>query len=644
MSRRIVVEIVGDSASLERTFNRSARAGQGFDRSMSRVTRGVLAGSGAFQHLGRSIAFASGGFLAFASAGDVIRKSIDAARSAAVSQRALARQMQTSGASFKAWQGTIEQADLKLSHLSGFTGDALEQSLTTLDRSTGNINVALRLNAIAADVARGRHISLAQAAIALGKAYGGQATALKRLGIQVPKGASGMDAIRIAAERFAGQAKAGATASDRFGAELHNSEVIIGQGLLPTLNKYLAKGTNWLDQMNRSGRLQRDVAAATQTLGQIIQGLKAIVVPVTHAFEDFSKVVGGAKHAVELLGTAFLILKARTQLTNWGVLGSEVGMIGTRAKTSTGQVNSLRGALLGLNGLVVRVAIVEEVIKHVVPGHSSMGLDFSEPTAGDTIVTIGGQQYVKGSPAAADALRRQRFKSKYGVQIPGDFNLFGVTTKRKAGSGARSPGVGLPPDIPQSASGNVPAVKGKKTKAPFTIPNRVSGSFLFGETTFQVPAGLQLAEARANALGQSLDPILARERAAARRALHSGLLAIQGQIDAWNLIADVNSRLAGQTTSGVSHFHAVSTRALTAGLHLSHAKRLELEARLAQAEAHGGVPSGTFALGQPVQVTTHIDLDGRRIADVVTNHQQKKAGRARAQTRGGNAGRNLGLH
>src|SRR3954468_6645239 len=54
----------------------------GIERDLGRASRGALAGSGIFRGLGRSIAFASGGFLAFASAGQFLRSSVDAAREA----------------------------------------------------------------------------------------------------------------------------------------------------------------------------------------------------------------------------------------------------------------------------------------------------------------------------------------------------------------------------------------------------------------------------------------------------------------------------------------------------------------------------------------------------------------------------------
>src|SRR5262245_18593303 len=63
MARKLIVEVVGDSRSLERAFARSTRSAQKFDRTISGISRGAVGGSGIFQGLGRSVAFASASFL-----------------------------------------------------------------------------------------------------------------------------------------------------------------------------------------------------------------------------------------------------------------------------------------------------------------------------------------------------------------------------------------------------------------------------------------------------------------------------------------------------------------------------------------------------------------------------------------------------
>jgi hypothetical protein len=79
VGRTIKVEIVGDADKLDRAFKNATRSTQRFGRSMGQAQRGALAGSGAFRSMGRSLAFASAGFLSFAAAAQGIRSSIQAA-------------------------------------------------------------------------------------------------------------------------------------------------------------------------------------------------------------------------------------------------------------------------------------------------------------------------------------------------------------------------------------------------------------------------------------------------------------------------------------------------------------------------------------------------------------------------------------
>lgn len=79
MARRIAVAIVGDASSLERSFQQAQKSTQKFNREISQTNRGVVAGSGAFKSLGRSVAFASGTFLGAAGLTAGVKASISAA-------------------------------------------------------------------------------------------------------------------------------------------------------------------------------------------------------------------------------------------------------------------------------------------------------------------------------------------------------------------------------------------------------------------------------------------------------------------------------------------------------------------------------------------------------------------------------------
>ena len=157
-----------------------------------------------------------------------------------------------------------------------------------LERGTGSITRAIGLQGEAADLARAKGIKLADAANVLAKVFGGQETALRRAVPGLDKHAHGLDTITEAQKRLAGQAAASTTPAERFQATLHDTEVIIGTALLPTIDKYLGELGKWLDKMNRSGRLQRDVNEAVKDGTAAFQAIKAIVDPLIAAFKDAS--------------------------------------------------------------------------------------------------------------------------------------------------------------------------------------------------------------------------------------------------------------------------------------------------------------------------------------------------------------------
>lgn len=325
-AQRKLARAYGATTAEGERFSVSAKTGE---RDLGKLTRGALAGSGVFSGLGRSLAFASGGFLAFSSGAALIRNSIDAARALAVTQRQVDAQLKTTGGTWKQYGDQITRTDLSLSHVSGFTNQELLQSFGYLDRATGNVNQALKLNALAADVARGRNISLSAAALALGKAVDGSATSLRRLGIVVPKNLEGMKALAYVQQKFAGQAQAGASAADRFHATLVDSEEIIGAALLPTVNRYLGELGNWLAKMNESGRLQKDVNRDVRDAEAVFHGLGTAI----HAVDS---VTGSFENTLKDVLELALVVKVARWATALAELATAWKGVTTAAQTAAG--------------------------------------------------------------------------------------------------------------------------------------------------------------------------------------------------------------------------------------------------------------------------------------------------------------------
>lgn len=357
MARHVSIDIVADSASVERAFKRASVSASGFSRStnivekdFSRMSRGILSGSGVFQHLGRSLAFASGGFLAFGTASEAIRTSIDAAETSEKALKSLGAQAKASGASVKtvfADIGKLTGQGLQL----GFNKAELEQGFTILLRGSGSARKALTEMAAAEDVARAKGFSLTEASLLVNRALIGTGNSARALGVHFPKAATAAQKLQIILQRFAGQAKANTTESDKFNATLFNTENIIGTAILPTFNKFLTSFGNYLIKLDQSGRLQRDVNTVLKDAADVFGALKAAMRPVEETFSTLKTITGSTQHAIEALGAAFVILKARAAAIRWGLIDAGIVGVGGAATTATGEVAGLSGALTRLKNL-----------------------------------------------------------------------------------------------------------------------------------------------------------------------------------------------------------------------------------------------------------------------------------------------------
>jgi hypothetical protein len=355
--RKLVVEVVADPRNFTRGLVSADRSAKAFTKDMETMGRGVLSGTAVFKGFGRSLAFASGGFLAFAGGTRFLEDSIKVAREAAVSQRQLAAQMKASGDSFQANKQAIDKAELSLEKY-GFTSEDSAKALTVLERGTGNIQKAIELQGTAADLARAKNLDLASAANVLAKVFGGQETALRRAVPGLDKEAHGLDLIQLAQAKLAGQAAAATTPQERFAATLHETQRIIGTGLLPTLDKFLTSLSKWLQRMNETGQTQKAVTSAVQFLKDAFTGVKTAVTPLIDAFKVLQSVTGGTKNAVQLLVIAFGTFKFSQLLAGLGRTASAIGLIGTKAATSEGEVAGLQGSLAGLSKIAIPTIVI----------------------------------------------------------------------------------------------------------------------------------------------------------------------------------------------------------------------------------------------------------------------------------------------
>jgi hypothetical protein len=282
---------MGITATTTKRFSGAAKEGE---RDLGKLTRGALAGSGAASSLGRSLAFASTGFIAIAGTATLITSSIKAAEDLEAAQRRTDQQLKTGGKSWDQYGSRISATMDKLRAVSGFTDTDLLQAFSLLFRASNNVGNSLKFLGVAADTARALNKPLTATSTALSKALGGNLSALRRLGVSIPTNLKRMEALNFVQAKFAGQAEAGTTASERFSAELQHSEAVIGTALLPTFTRLVTELAAWLTKMNESGKIQRDATAAVKLLGYGFHTLEGVihgVDSVTGSFANTLKLI-----------------------------------------------------------------------------------------------------------------------------------------------------------------------------------------------------------------------------------------------------------------------------------------------------------------------------------------------------------------
>jgi hypothetical protein len=276
-----------------------------FDRAMGKS-------EGRMKGFGKMAALTAGGAgVGLLAAG--LKSSVAAAMDAEKSQARMTSQLKSLGISFSKHSSTIENTIQAHSRLSAFDDEDLQDSFTGLVRATGNVNKALSLTGLAADVARGKNIGLESATALVTKASMGQVGALRRVGIDIDKNASKTQIIAALQKKFGGQAEAyGKTAAgsqERFRVALENVQEEVGKHLLPLLTRLM----NWV---------VRDMIPSFQNFGQ---KTSAVWQAVSGGFRTMGEKLGTIWNAVKnafLTGAGLIVGGLQKILSFWAGLVS----------------------------------------------------------------------------------------------------------------------------------------------------------------------------------------------------------------------------------------------------------------------------------------------------------------------------------
>jgi hypothetical protein len=211
VARSILIQILADASDLKRTFkdvgNDSEKLGSKLGSSFKKW--GKLGAAGA----------AAGG------AAILTKQLFDSVGAAKEAQKAELRLGQAfDSAKVKAKDRAKAQATVdKVSRRAALDDEDLSDVLAKLTRSTGSVQKGQKGMALAADIARGRNISLEAAAKAVEKAYLGQETGFKRIGVVVPKVTRSYDMLKTKVNILTDRYKnAKGALKDRLKAEIDN--------------------------------------------------------------------------------------------------------------------------------------------------------------------------------------------------------------------------------------------------------------------------------------------------------------------------------------------------------------------------------------------------------------------------------------
>ena len=218
-SRTLKLSILGDIDNLKKNLDVGSKEVSGFGDKVGKF--GKMAGA----------AFAAAGVAAAAYAGKLLIDGVKSAIEDEAAQVKLAATLVNVTGATNAQIAAVESQILKTSLLTGLTDDELRPSFERLVRATSDSDAALKLQAIAIDVAAGSGKSLESVTNAMAKAAEGNAASLAKLGIGLSaaelKTMSMEEITAKLAETFGGQASEKA---DTFAGKMDRLQVAFNEG------------------------------------------------------------------------------------------------------------------------------------------------------------------------------------------------------------------------------------------------------------------------------------------------------------------------------------------------------------------------------------------------------------------------------
>ena len=473
---------------------------QELDRDLGKLTRGAIAGSGVFRGLGRSIAFASAGFLGGYGLTAALRgASSELTDSIKIGARVQQVIRATGGVAGVTAREVDKLADAE-QRKTGIDDEIVKSGAAVLltFRSVRDVagegndvfTQAIRLSHDLADV---MGTDLESAVLQVGKALQDPIlgiTALRRAGVSfdaqqrkqiktlVEHGRL-LDAQKIILKEL--RQEVGGTAEavgkvapwDRLRESIRNLSAEAIRPLLPEIDGIVGRVQKWADELannkQKQAELKADVEGFVDTVGDLAAGVQGVV-----------GALGGWKRMLELL----LALKVASTLTKWtaavaAFTGAEAAGTGVAgAAGATGLLNTRLKLLRVLTSKPFQFVIAYEIIKTITGSNADLSDDAGGP--GDLLPVYKNGKWVDpttGTPVPDQAYWNRYFRKTHGA---GEKPKAGQTAGDVAGSAKQRSVVGTAVEIGVGASSGIYVYGGTGGKVVGSVTSGAPDSFVPG--------------------------------------------------------------------------------------------------------------------------------------------------------------------
>jgi hypothetical protein len=337
--RTLKLQLLADTAQFQTGLNKAQDDTQNFSNKVG----GFVAGAAkAFLALGAAV-----GTAAFAIGVNAVKAAIEDEKAQKSLETTLKNVTKASADQVKGVEAYITKTSLAF----GVTDDKLRPSLDRLLRSTKDVTKAQDLQALALDISAGTSKDLSLVSEALGKAYDGNFTALKKLGVPIDDSiikskdftkvtevlaATFKDQATVQAETFAGK-------MDRIQIAVSEAKESLGAALLPILEKI-------------AGFVNTEVVPAIQGLVDGLTGQKSIRQATLDAGGNVNLLkddLSDANESGRNLGEAL-----RTLAETIGIVGSSSGTANPEFSKFVDNITNLVKGVNDLFGALQRLASI----------------------------------------------------------------------------------------------------------------------------------------------------------------------------------------------------------------------------------------------------------------------------------------------